>query len=102
MYVGADTVQYRARGRLELDMKNEDNLKNEDDIKNEDDLKMKMTSKISCKDDCTLTKHAWHWTYPTRDFEIPLCPFPPLRSFLGHILELDFLWKIVFILMLRL
>ena len=36
---------------------------------------------FSCKDDCTLTKHTWRWTYSSRDFEIPLCHIPPLRSF---------------------
>ena len=37
---------------------------------------------FSCKDDCTLTKHTGRWTYYARDFEIPLCHIPPLRSFL--------------------
>ena len=37
---------------------------------------------FSCKDDCTLTKPTGCWTYSTRDFEIPLCHIPPLRSFL--------------------
>ena len=36
---------------------------------------------FSCKDDCTLTKHTGRWTYSARDFEIPLCHIPPLRSF---------------------
>ena len=36
---------------------------------------------ISCKDDCTLTKHTGPCTYSARDFEIPLCHTPPLRSF---------------------
>ena len=36
---------------------------------------------FSCKDDCTLTKHTGRWTYPARDYEIPLCHIPPLRSF---------------------
>ena len=37
---------------------------------------------FSCKDDCTLTKHTGPCTYSARDFEIPLCHTPPLRSFL--------------------
>ena len=37
---------------------------------------------FSYKDDCTLTKPTGCWTYSTRDFEIPLCHIPPLRSFL--------------------
>ena len=36
---------------------------------------------FSCKDDCTLTKHTGRWTYSAKDFEIPLCHTPPLRSF---------------------
>ena len=36
---------------------------------------------FSCKDDCTLTKHTQRCTYSARDFEIPLCHTPPLRSF---------------------
>ena len=36
---------------------------------------------FSCKDDCTLTKYTGRWTYSARDFEIPLCHTPPLRSF---------------------
>ena len=55
----------------EKDLKNEDDLKNEEDLKNEDDL----------KDDCTLTKHTRRCTYSARDFDIPLCQTPPLRSF---------------------
>ena len=39
---------------------------------------------FSCKDDCTLTKHTWRWTYSAKDFEIPLCHIPPLRSFFAH------------------
>ena len=35
---------------------------------------------FSCKDDSTLTKHTGCWTYSTRDFKIPLCHIPPLRS----------------------
>ena len=37
---------------------------------------------FSCKDDCTLTKPTGRWTYSAKDFEIPLCHTPPLRSFL--------------------
>ena len=37
---------------------------------------------FSCKYECTLTKHTRRWTYSARDFEIPLCHIPPLRSFL--------------------
>ena len=37
---------------------------------------------LSCKDDCTLMKHTQHLTYSARDFEIPLCHIPSLRSFL--------------------
>ena len=29
----------------------------------------------------SLTKHSRRWTYYARDFEIPLCPIPPLLSF---------------------
>ena len=36
---------------------------------------------FSCKDDCTLTKHTGRWTYSAKNFEIPLCHIPPLRSF---------------------
>ena len=70
-------------------------------LKNADDLKMEFQMKniiykalpmcaqtektaFSCKDDCTLTKHTQRWTYSAGDFEIPLCPIPPLRSFLNH------------------
>ena len=37
---------------------------------------------FSCKDDCTMTRNTRCWTYSARDFEIPLCHIPPLRSFL--------------------
>ena len=37
---------------------------------------------FSCKDDCTLTKHTGRWKYSAKNFEIPLCHIPPLRSFL--------------------
>jgi len=30
-------------------------------------------------------KHTQRWTYSARDFEIPLCHTPPLRSFLESI-----------------
>ena len=40
---------------------------------------------FSCKDDCTLTKHTGPCTYSARDFEIPLCHTPPLRSFFGYL-----------------
>ena len=36
---------------------------------------------FSCKDACILTKYTQRWTYTARDFEIPLCHLPPLRSF---------------------
>ena len=36
---------------------------------------------FSCKDDGTLTKHTGPCTYSARNFEIPLCHTPPLRSF---------------------
>ena len=36
---------------------------------------------FACKDNCTLRKHTLRWTYSARDFEIPLCHTPPLRSF---------------------
>ena len=38
---------------------------------------------LSCKEDCTLTKNTRRCTYSARDFEIPLCHTPPLRSFFG-------------------
>ena len=33
------------------------------------------------KDVCTMMKHTGRWTYSAKDFEIPLCHIPPLRSF---------------------
>ena len=44
---------------------------------------------FSCKDDCTWTKHTGRWTYSVKDFEIPLCHIPPLRSFLSFAKIID-------------
>ena len=48
-----------------------------------------LTEKMTflCKDGCTLTKYTHCWTYSARDFEIPLCHTPPLRSFFVKIVD---------------
>ena len=52
---------------------------------------------FSCKDDCTLTKHTGRWKYSAKNFEIPLCHIPPLRSFFYSILFFFALSQCIFL-----